>query len=89
MTVELAMLPVARPGSILGMTTFVVILFGSNLIKHLGWRAGALATPTSMALLAAPLFTVVIASKVRERPSAAPVATPMRGLEACACTVGG
>lgn len=67
--VELALLPVAHPGSILGMTTFVVILFGSNLIKHVGWRAGALATPTSMALLAAPLFTVVIASKVRERVS--------------------
>lgn len=46
------------------MTTFVVIFFGSNLIKHLGWRAGALATPVSMALLAAPLFGVVIASRV-------------------------
>ncbi|CAM9350401.1 unnamed protein product [Pylaiella littoralis] len=49
--------------STLGMTTFVVIFFGSNLIKHVGWRAGALATPLSMALLAAPLFGVVIASK--------------------------
>lgn len=47
------------------MTTFVVIFFGSNLIKHVGWRAGALATPVSMAMLAAPLFGVVIASKVR------------------------
>lgn len=51
-------------GSTLGMTTFVVIFFGSNLIKHVGWRAGALATPVSMAMLAAPLFGVVIASKV-------------------------
>ena len=51
--------------SILGMTTFVVIFFGSNLIKHLGWRAGALTTPLSMAALAAPLFGVVVASKVR------------------------
>ncbi|CAM9670512.1 unnamed protein product [Laminaria digitata] len=50
--------------SILGITTFVVIFFGSNLIKHLGWRAGALATPLSMAALAAPLFGVVVASKV-------------------------
>ncbi|CAM9281204.1 unnamed protein product, partial [Hapterophycus canaliculatus] len=49
--------------STLGMTTFVVIFFGSNLIKHVGWRAGALATPVSMAMLAAPLFGVVIASK--------------------------
>ena len=43
----------------------MVIFFGSNLIKHLGWRAGALATPVSMAMLAAPLFGVVIASRVR------------------------
>ena len=50
--------------SVLGMSTFVVIFFGSNLIKHLGWRAGALATPLSMAALAAPLFGVVVASKV-------------------------
>lgn len=49
--------------STLGVATFVVIFFGSNLIKHLGWRAGALATPVSMAALAAPLFAVVIASK--------------------------
>lgn len=55
--------------STLGVVTFIVILFGSNLIKHLGWRAGALATPISMAALAAPLFAVVIASKVKERRS--------------------
>lgn len=53
-------------GSVLGATTFVVIFFGSNLIKHLGWRAGALATPLSMAALAAPLFGVVVASKVSD-----------------------
>lgn len=47
------------------MTTFLVILLGSNMIKHLGWRVGALATPFSMAILAAPFFLVVIASKVR------------------------
>ncbi|CAN0470541.1 unnamed protein product, partial [Discosporangium mesarthrocarpum] len=43
------------------MSTFVVIFFGSNLIKHVGWRAGALATPVSMALFAAPLFALVVA----------------------------
>lgn len=53
-----------KKNSTLGMATFLVIFFGSNLIKHLGWRAGALATPVSMAVLAAPLFGVVIASKV-------------------------
>lgn len=26
-------------------TTFIVIFFGSNIVKHLGWRIGALATP--------------------------------------------
>jgi len=25
--------------------TFVVIFFGSNVVKHLGWRIGALTTP--------------------------------------------
>ncbi|CAN0067686.1 unnamed protein product [Ascophyllum nodosum] len=53
----------AKVSSILGMTTFVVIFVGSNLVKHVGWRAGALATPLSMAALAAPLFAVIVATQ--------------------------
>ena len=50
------------------MTTFVVIFVGSNLVKHVGWRAGALATPLSMAALAAPLFAVIVATQVGPAP---------------------
>jgi TLC ATP/ADP transporter len=45
--------------SALGAATFLVIFGAGNLIKHLGWKTGALATPLSMALLAAPLFAAV------------------------------
>jgi ATP/ADP translocase len=45
--------------SALGAATFLVIFGAGNLIKHLGWKTGALATPVSMALLAAPLFAAV------------------------------
>ena len=26
--------------SLVGAATFVIIFFGSNIVKHLGWRAG-------------------------------------------------
>lgn len=45
--------------STVGATTFVVIFFGSNIVKHLGWRIGALATPVMMALLAIPFFGAI------------------------------
>eukprot|EP00953_Heterococcus_sp_UTEX-ZZ885_P016369 9206-Heterococcus_DN1.PRE.4 len=45
--------------SALGAATFLVIFGAGNLIKHLGWKTGALAAPLSMALLAAPLFAAV------------------------------
>lgn len=61
--------PPPASNSTLGMTTFIVIFFGSNLINRVGWRAGALATPLSMAALAAPLFAVVIAAKVKRARS--------------------
>jgi len=47
--------------SLVGAATFVIIFFGSNIVKHLGWRAGALTTPVLMGGLAAPFFAYVIA----------------------------
>lgn len=34
-----------QPNKTYRATTFIVIFFGSNIVKHLGWRIGALATP--------------------------------------------
>ncbi len=45
--------------STVGATTFIVIFFGSNIVKHLGWRIGALATPVMMACLAVPFFGAI------------------------------
>jgi len=42
--------------SVVGVTTFFVIFLGGNVIKHLGWKVGALATPTIMSILAIPFF---------------------------------
>ena len=38
-------------------------LLQSNIIKHVGWRSGALATPLVMGLLAAPFFWLIIMSR--------------------------
>lgn len=42
--------------TIVGSTTFVMLLIGKEVIKYLGWEAGALATPVMMAVLAVPFF---------------------------------
>lgn len=52
----------ARFSSRVGATTFVVIFFGSNIVKHLGWRTGALATPMIMAMMGAPFFFMILSS---------------------------
>ena len=46
--------------SAVGLSTCIVIFFGVHVIRILGWRVGALATPTLMAALAAPFFTCVL-----------------------------
>ena len=48
--------------SIVGATTFFVIFIGSSVIKKLGYRVGALATPTIMFLVTIPFFSTVIIS---------------------------
>ena len=46
--------------SIVGISTFVVIFTGSNLLKNLGWRIGALGTPVVMSLVAIPFFSSLV-----------------------------
>lgn len=42
--------------TIVGSTTFVMLLIGKEVIKYFGWEAGALATPVMMTVLAVPFF---------------------------------
>ena len=44
--------------------SFIIIFFGSNIVKHLGWTVGALTTPVLMGGLAAPFFAYVIFNDV-------------------------
>lgn len=46
--------------SAVGLATCIVIFFGVHVIRILGWRIGAVATPTIMALLAAPFFVCIL-----------------------------
>jgi len=46
--------------SLLGFSTCIVIFLGVQVIQILGWKAGALATPVAMALLAIPFFACVL-----------------------------
>ena len=45
--------------TIVGATTFFMLLVGKEVIKYLGWEVGALATPVVMAVLAVPFFGCV------------------------------
>lgn len=46
--------------SAVGLATCIVIMFGVQVIRLLGWRVGAMATPATMALLAAPFFACIL-----------------------------
>jgi len=46
--------------SAVGLSTCIVIFFGVHVIRLLGWRVGALATPTIMAALSAPFFGCIL-----------------------------
>ena len=46
--------------SAVGLATCIVIFFGVHVIRILGWRIGAIATPSIMALLAAPFFVCIL-----------------------------
>lgn len=45
--------------SAVGFATCVVILFGVQVIRVLGWRVGAMATPATMAVLGVPFFICI------------------------------
>eukprot|EP00934_Nitzschia_sp_Nitz4_P002386 Nitzschia sp. Nitz4//scaffold1_size375055//216512//218346//NITZ4_000287-RA/size375055-augustus-gene-0.719-mRNA-1//-1//CDS//3329541078//2381//frame0 len=46
--------------SAVGLATTIVIFFGVHLIRILGWKVGALATPVTMAILSAPFFVSIL-----------------------------
>eukprot|EP00560_Eucampia_antarctica_P008732 CAMPEP_0197825528 /NCGR_PEP_ID=MMETSP1437-20131217/2581_1 /TAXON_ID=49252 ORGANISM="Eucampia antarctica, Strain CCMP1452" /NCGR_SAMPLE_ID=MMETSP1437 /ASSEMBLY_ACC=CAM_ASM_001096 /LENGTH=193 /DNA_ID=CAMNT_0043425549 /DNA_START=1330 /DNA_END=1914 /DNA_ORIENTATION=- len=46
--------------SAVGASTCIVIFFGVHVIRVLGWRIGALATPAIMAILAIPFFACIL-----------------------------
>lgn len=45
--------------SAVGVATCVVILFGVHVIRVLGWRVGAMATPAIMATISVPFFLCI------------------------------
>jgi ATP:ADP antiporter, AAA family len=46
--------------SAVGISTCLVIFVGVHVIRILGWRVGAMATPAIMALLAGPFFACIL-----------------------------
>mmetsp|Transcript_29640 Transcript_29640/g.43938 ORF Transcript_29640/g.43938 Transcript_29640/m.43938 type:complete len:680 (+) Transcript_29640:38-2077(+) len=46
--------------SCLGISTCIVIFLGVHVIRVLGWKAGALATPGLMSVLALPFFACIL-----------------------------
>lgn len=46
--------------SVVGLSTCIVIFLGVHAIQILGWRIGALATPTVMGVLALPYFFSIL-----------------------------
>ena len=45
--------------SAVGLATTIVIFFGVHVIRVLGWKVGAMATPATMALLGIPFFICI------------------------------
>lgn len=46
--------------SAVGLSTCIVIFFGVHVIRLLGWKVGAMATPGIMAALAVPFFACIL-----------------------------
>lgn len=46
--------------SAVGLSTCIVIFFGVHIIRLLGWRVGAMATPAVMSILAVPFFACIL-----------------------------
>ena len=45
--------------SLVGISTCIVIFFGVHVIRILGWKVGAQATPVTMAILGIPFFSCI------------------------------
>jgi len=45
--------------SMVGLSTCIVIFFGVHVIRILGWKVGAMATPVTMAILGIPFFACI------------------------------
>lgn len=52
--------------STVGASTLVVILLGSNVVRKLGWRVGALSTPLVMCIGAIPFFVCTVGLGVED-----------------------
>lgn len=46
--------------SAVGLSTSIVIFFGVHVIRILGWKVGAMATPAIMSILAMPFFVCIL-----------------------------
>jgi AAA family ATP:ADP antiporter len=46
--------------SAVGLSTFIVIFFGVHVIRILGWKVGAMATPGIMMILGIPFFACIL-----------------------------
>jgi len=46
--------------SVVGAATCIVIFFGVQVIRLLGWRVGAMATPSIMAVISIPFFACIL-----------------------------
>lgn len=51
---------ISQFSSLVGLSTCVVIFVGVHAIRILGWKMGALATPSVMACLAFPFFSSIL-----------------------------
>ena len=60
--------------TMMGATTFVVIFFGSQIVKTFGMKVGALTTPIMLGLLAAPFFGYIIFGGISSKGVSSPKA---------------
>jgi len=60
--------------TMMGATTFVVIFFGSQIVKTFGMKVGALTTPIMLGLLAAPFFGYIIFGGISSTGASSPKA---------------
>lgn len=55
--------------SMVGLCTCIVIFVGSQVIRILGWKIGAISTPGIMALLAIPFFACIVFGDIDSSPA--------------------